>query len=206
MRSLFALILCLLLATAIAAQEETQTPYEIALHRIEEARVTGATILGLSGLGLTDLPPEIGSLSNLELLFLNDNLLNSLPPEIGNLSNLQLLVLNNNQLSSVPHEFSRLENLQELHLSNNRFSSLPLEIVNLPYLGWLFIDGNPLDAIPQEVIDQGTPAILEYLRNEAWWHLQRLILGGTAFVGIITLSILGLRWRNNRRKGKRKNE
>ena len=31
---------------------------------------------------------------------------------------------------------------------------------------------NPLISPPPEVIAQGKEAILDYLRNEAWWHLQ----------------------------------
>src|SRR4051812_15171688 len=45
----------------MAKQERTAA--EIALERIEKARRTGARELDLSELGLTTLPPEIGSLA-----------------------------------------------------------------------------------------------------------------------------------------------
>jgi Leucine-rich repeat (LRR) protein len=38
--------------------------------------------------GWTALPPEIGNLTNLTVLYLSGNQLTALPPEIGNLTNL----------------------------------------------------------------------------------------------------------------------
>jgi hypothetical protein len=49
------LILILLCVLPIQAQDDL-TPYEVALQKIEEARVSGATSLDLSGLGLAELP------------------------------------------------------------------------------------------------------------------------------------------------------
>jgi hypothetical protein len=54
------LLLCLLVFTHISlAQDETQTPYGIALERILEADRIGATTLDLTGLGLTELPLKL---------------------------------------------------------------------------------------------------------------------------------------------------
>ena len=47
-----------------------------------------------------EIPPELGSLSNLERLVLDDNKLSGeIPPELGNLSNLTELNLSENDLS-----------------------------------------------------------------------------------------------------------
>lgn len=97
---------------------------------------------------------------------------------------------------------------------NNQFIHLPISLgtlVNLNdkpecSLSGLMFSNNPLISPPPEVIAQGTPAILDYLRNEAWWHLQRLILGAVSSVGIVAAVVLGLRWRNQRRKGKKREE
>ena len=54
-------------------------PEASALERIEAARRSSATTLDLSKLGLDRLPPEIGSLTALTSLWLDNNQLSSLP-------------------------------------------------------------------------------------------------------------------------------
>jgi Leucine-rich repeat (LRR) protein len=101
-RILIAICLLFAMACLSLAQEETQTPYEIALERILEAERTGVARVDLAHLQLTELPPEIGNLNNLQELYLYNNRLNSIPSTIGDLDNLQHLRLDNNQLSNLP--------------------------------------------------------------------------------------------------------
>jgi len=63
--------------------------YQEALKRIKEAASTGAKELNLSGLGLSELPPEIGGLAKLTWLNLFYNQLTALPTEIEGLASLQ---------------------------------------------------------------------------------------------------------------------
>ena len=92
-----------------------------------------------------EIPPELGSLTNLERLRLDDNqftgkipnefesledlitldlddnaLTGEIPPELGSLTNLQYLRLNDNQLTGkIPNEFESLEGLELLYLAGN---------------------------------------------------------------------------------------
>src|SRR5688572_20294954 len=102
MRKLYLLLTLFCFAMPIFAQEDSPTPYEIALQRIQEAEASGATFLSLTSLGLTELPPEIGNLTNLQILYLHENSLSNLPAEIGNLNNLQNLYVGSNQLTELP--------------------------------------------------------------------------------------------------------
>jgi Leucine-rich repeat (LRR) protein len=284
MQKTFLLLCLVLLITGHSFAQETQSPYEIALERIERAEHNDTEILYLSGLGLSEVPPEIGKLSNLRQLVLSNNKLSGLAPEIFQLSNLQALILTNNnlthlapeignltqltvlalphnQLSSLPAEIGKLSNLQRLYLYHNQFTSLPpemgnlgnLQILNLSYnqltelpstfanldsvcslILWgnafesvpmelatlegfdspdtcpasygLWLDNSLLDTFPDEVFEAGTPAMLDYIQNMVWWHLQKLILGGVSALGLVTLSVLGFRWKNRSGKQKRKNE
>jgi hypothetical protein len=92
-------ILLVVMVVPVWSQElsPAEQNYQRALAKIEEARVSGATELDLSGnssfYNLEQLPPEIRNLTNLQYLSLSNTQLTSLPPEIGNLTNLQVLDL-----------------------------------------------------------------------------------------------------------------
>jgi internalin A len=229
--ALFILCLLLCLTNPLHAQDEP-TPYDIALQRIQYAAAAGATELNLSWLGLTGLPSElwqltnlqtldlygneltgipleIGQLTNLQGLYLHGNQLTGLPPEIGQLTNLQYLTLYDNQLTGLPPEIGQLTNLQYLTLYDNQLRHLPTELGNLISLTcadtcYLELANNPLISPPPAVVEQGTAAVLAYLRNQAWYHLQRLIIAGAGGIGLLALLMLGLRYRQNRRKPKAK--
>lgn len=83
------------------------------------------------------IPPEIGDLIDLEILFLDGNYLTgTLPPEIGKLTNLKELYLDHNHLTStIPSEFGNLTNLEALTLDHNYLTGVvPIEIEKLVHL------------------------------------------------------------------------
>ncbi|MEH1861396.1 MAG: leucine-rich repeat domain-containing protein [Nostoc sp.] len=147
------------------------------------SQLSNLTTLYLHNNQLSSLPPEISQLSNLTTLYLDNNQLSSLPPEISQLSNLTTLYLDNNQLSSLPPEISQLSNLTELSLSNNQLSSLPPEISQLSSLTRLDLSKNrQLSSPPPEIVEQGTQAILTYLRerlegSQRQWVSKLLVVG-----------------------------
>ncbi|MBT4054648.1 MAG: hypothetical protein HOE74_05850 [Candidatus Marinimicrobia bacterium] len=74
------------------------------------------------------IPPEIGNLTNLQILDLSYNQLTGvIPPEIGNLTNLITLNLGDNQLTGpIPSEIGNLTNLTNLNLRSNQLTgSIP---------------------------------------------------------------------------------
>ena len=136
------------------------------LQVIERAAEEGWTELDLSGNELTELPPEIGKLTQLKKLILGkyereedrriirivSNKLSTLPPEIGLLAQLEELQILENKLSILPAEIGQLTNLQTLHLSRNQLSTLPAEIVQLRNLQNLYLGSNQLSTLPAEII------------------------------------------------------
>ncbi|TKJ39119.1 GTPase [candidate division LCP-89 bacterium B3_LCP] len=157
----------------------------------EIGNLTNLTTLDLSHNQLTSLPAEIGNLSNIIGLFLYNNQLTSVPEEIGNLTNLNWLSLDRNQLTSVPEEIGNLTGLTELYLQRNQLTSLPSEIGNLTSLSLLDISNNPLADPPPDIIEQGTKAVLTYLRgklvSEKQQWLSKLLLVGEGGVGKTSL-------------------
>ena len=122
-------------------------------------------VLDLRGNDLTgEIPSELGSLAGLEVLYLDRNdLTGEIPPELGSLTNLWELDLGNNRLSGViPPELGHLANLEDLFLGSNRLSGqIPSELGSLAYLLWLGLDRNQLTGeIPPEL---GSLADLRWL-------------------------------------------
>jgi internalin A len=100
---------------------------------------------------LTDLPSEIGLLTQLKELHLYWNRLSQLPHEVGQLTQLQQLNLSNNQLTQLPPKIGQLIQLQWLNLSNNQLTQLPPKIGQLIQLQWLNINENDLTDLPPEI-------------------------------------------------------
>lgn len=133
--------------------EEEQAAYDKALKMIEACRQKGkeGKVLTLSKLGLTRLPREIGQLTALTELHLNNNQLTSLPPQISKLTALTTLRLFDNQLTKLPPQIGQLSGLTELWVHGNQLSSLPPEIGQLSKLIALRLHDNLLTYLPPEI-------------------------------------------------------
>ena len=92
------------------------------------------------------IPPEIGNLSNLELLEIQRNFeLTSVPAEIGNLSKLKVLKITEQDFDSpIPFSFGNLLDLEELNLSAGFTGTLPATFGNLTKLKTIKLRGNEL--------------------------------------------------------------
>ena len=128
---------------------------------------------------LAELPAEIAQLVNLRVLSLTDNRLRALPPTFAELKNLEWLYLAKNQLSRVPSEITQLPHLKVISLNNNPIQALPEAITNLPHLKVLSLYNNNLTFPPPEIVTQGTQEILTYLRlkKEPQWAAKLLLVG-----------------------------
>jgi internalin A len=147
----------------------------------EVGQLTNLQTLNLSSNQLTALPAEVGRLTNLQMLHLGGNQLTALPAEVGRLTSLQGLYLWGNRLTALPTEVGQLTNILDLDLASNQLTALPAEVGRLANLRGLPLWGNQLAEPLPELVEQGTDALLAYLRSlrdaEAQYEAKLLLLG-----------------------------
>jgi Leucine-rich repeat (LRR) protein len=112
--------------------------------------------------GIIVLPPEIGNLTKLVELALNENCLTELPQHIGRLTTLEILLLSHNKLRALPASIGDLVNLHTFNLDHNQLRALPPEIGKLTRLRRLNIQDNLLSELPKEF------AQIESLQDFDW--------------------------------------
>jgi internalin A len=133
---------------------------------IRQAAKRGAAILNLAGEGIFELPEEIGQLTNLQALKLQDNQLTSLPDSIAKLINLERLDLGGNNLTSLPKAIGRLTNLRMLSITGNQFAELPESIAQLKKLEELYGYSNQFAELPEPVIHLKKLKKLSFFNNQ----------------------------------------
>ncbi len=124
---------------------------EEALRRIDIAAAEQLTQLDLARLGLKELPPEIGKLSNLTQLNLSRNQITEIPEVLGKLSNLTQLYLWNNQITEIPEGLGKLSNLTRLILRSNQITEIPEVLGKLSNLTQLDLRNNQITEIPERL-------------------------------------------------------
>ncbi|MDB9521787.1 COR domain-containing protein [Dolichospermum circinale CS-1225] len=98
-----------------------------------------------------------------------------------------VLDLSEFHLAEIPDAIASLTQLQRLYLRNNQLTAIPDAIASLTQLQWLDLDNNPLNPELYAAYEQGTKAVLEYLRAKAEKQIilneAKLILIGEGEVG-----------------------
>lgn len=176
-------------------------PMHVAEARIQEARNTNASMLYLSGLGLTELPESIVQLS-VDTLYLDNNQLTTLPEFFDQLSHLQFLDLRNNQLTALPEPVVRLSQLDILALDDNKLTTLSESVAQLSKLHKLFLSYNQLTTLPESIgqlsqlqslyLDGNNLMSLPGQLRELT-RLERLYLHGNKALGLPE-EVLGASW------------
>ncbi|MEG5067249.1 leucine-rich repeat domain-containing protein [Microcoleus sp. B3-A4] len=151
------------------------------------ASLTQLQLLDLQNNQLTELPEALASLTQLQELDLSGNQLTELPGTLASLAQLQLLDLSQNQLRELPEVIASLTELQGLNLSKNQLRELPEALASLTELQGLNLSNNPLNPDLAAAYEQGTGAVLQYLRAKAQAQITlneaKLILIGEGEVG-----------------------
>ena len=119
-------------------------------------------LLDLSYNLLEGFPQELGLLSNLEELYIQNNHLQHIPDELCNLIRIRKLGLVHNQVRTIPFSLSKLTCLEWLNLSGNQIHVVPHFVLYLPSLTSLRVLRNPIDNVPRGIYIQGLEAMRKY--------------------------------------------
>ncbi|WP_445247507.1 leucine-rich repeat domain-containing protein [Microcoleus sp. OTE_8_concoct_300] len=133
---------------------------EEAVRRIDQAAEEKLTELDLSGLGLEELPPEIGKCTQLETLVLGkvekrEWVDGKMTPK-----------LITNQLIGLPEELRSLVNLRSIDLSGNPFGKMPELLLEMKQLESLTLVSIGLTEIPDAITQLSNLKLLNLLSNQ----------------------------------------
>ncbi|KAI8910087.1 hypothetical protein BC831DRAFT_508182 [Entophlyctis helioformis] len=121
--------------------------------RLEWSSKFNLTALRLTGCGLTGtIPKEIGNLSMLTELWLDQNDLDGISQMICKLTKLKSLRLGQNRsIGSLPVTIRLLRDLEELDIQGNQIGELPEALWDLHKLTKLNVSENAIKKIPEEI-------------------------------------------------------
>ena len=122
--------------------------------RIKQAQDKGLVQLAL-GLeaDISELPEEIGNLTNLEELEINGDSLERLPAGLWRLTNLRHLVIGSRALTELPTDIGSLIHLRSLWLGGCALTELPDSLIELRELEDLRVGVNRLSEFPSPVLE-----------------------------------------------------
>jgi Leucine-rich repeat (LRR) protein/GTPase SAR1 family protein len=151
--------------------------------------------LGIGGNKFVNLPEAVnpvGYCKRLTWLDLGDEggtgiPLKKLPDFIRSLKNLEELSAGFCELESIPDWINELTSLKSLFLHDNFLNDLPTSLRQLSHLELLQLKNNPLNPDLAAAYEQGTEAVMQYLRAKAEGEVTlneaKLILVGEGEVG-----------------------
>jgi len=122
-------------------------------------------VLDLHDNQLSELPAQLGELTQLSRLNLSHNRLQSLPEPVFLLAELRLLQVNNNSIGEVGELLGNLNMLGTLDLAHNQLTSLPSSCGFLTRLTSLNLSHNQLDRLPPELGSLAALATLDLSSN-----------------------------------------
>ena len=100
---------------------------------------------------LSEIPQNIGDLSELESLIIKRGNIESIPDSLFTISSLKHLDLSGNKINNLGEELSKLKNLEFLDVSQNQLNSFPDFVSKMKSLKKIVVYDNPLKDINEDL-------------------------------------------------------
>ena len=107
--------------------------------------------LDISKKGISELPQEIGKLTNLRILIMDDNNIKVFPDELYQLKRLWMLSFLDNEISYISEEIINLEDLLVFAACHNQIAVLPKNFYMLKNLTIFCLHGNKLTSLSNDI-------------------------------------------------------
>ena len=149
-------------------------------------------VLNLSGNRLTDLPPDMGRLKKLKIVFGSNNLFEHVPESLGDCQALEVvgfkatrirhvsaaalpralrwLILTDNAIETLPDALGERPMLQKLMLAGNHLNRLPEGLAQADRLALLRLSANRFQALPAWLTELPRLAWLALAGNPLGWQ------------------------------------
>jgi len=108
--------------------------------------------VNLGGNNLTEFPPQLIHMPDIQKLYLGSNKISDIPNTIQHMHSLEVLNLGDNHIETVPAELGSLSKLVSINLACNRIRSLPRTMIRLRKLRSLSLHNNRLATLPPELV------------------------------------------------------
>lgn len=113
---------------------------------------------------LSEIPKNIGDLSDLESLTIRTRIIDSIPDSLFTISALKHLDLSGNKVKNLSEDISKLENLEYLDVSQNQLESIPDVLSKMTSLEDVIVYNNPLKDINEDLAFKTYP--INHVYNE----------------------------------------
>ena len=112
----------------------------------------------------SEIPKNIGDLSDLESLTICTRIIESIPNSLFTISSLKHLDLSGNKINNLGEELSKLKNLEFLDVSQNQLESIPDVVSKMIFLKDIIVYDNPLKDINEDLAFKTYP--INHVYNE----------------------------------------
>lgn len=140
---------------------------------IRQAFDTTSPAVSFEGLGLVEVPHDIGDLDSLVVfgesqalrqLYLGNNRISTLNAALFTYTKLNVLSLRQNRIRDIPPLVANLVNLTDLNIGSNRLTAIPPELLTLPRLTTFRAGPNPFVPVPPDATPVESPPLDRRLR------------------------------------------